>query len=98
MCVCRASTALSDALLPPVSGAAAGLGASRHRLQKDADENLASHFQSVQSISDATTLPQMLEELERHLNRAANLDALILRLRCACAGTQAWQGCRPLPT
>ena len=50
-------------------------------MQREADENLASHFVSVQSISDTTTLPQMLEELERHLNRAASLDALILQLR-----------------
>ena len=54
---------------------------AKQRLQRDANENLAHHFLSVQSISDATTLPQMLEELERHLNRAASVDALILKLR-----------------
>ena len=58
-----------------------GSAAARQRAQAEADENLASHFISVQSISDSTTLPQMLEELERHLNRAASLDALILQLR-----------------
>ncbi len=58
-----------------------GSAAARQRMQKEADENLASHFVSVQSISDTTTLPQMLEELERHLNRAASLDAIILQLR-----------------
>ena len=58
-----------------------GSAAARQQAQKEADENLASHFVSVQSISDTTTLPQMLEELERHLNRAASLDALILQLR-----------------
>ena len=61
----------------------AGPVTARRRLQKEADDNLANHFESVQTISDATTLPQMLEELERHLNRAASMDALILRLRCA---------------
>jgi hypothetical protein len=54
---------------------------AKQRLQRDADENLAHHFLSVQAISDSTTLPQMLEELERHLNRAASVDALILKLR-----------------
>ena len=58
-----------------------GSAAARQGMQREADENLASHFVSVQSISDTTTLPQMLEELERHLNRAASLDALILQLR-----------------
>ncbi|CAL5229934.1 g13360 [Coccomyxa viridis] len=58
-----------------------GSAAARQSAQAEADENLASHFISVQSISDSTTLPQMLEELERHLNRAASLDALILQLR-----------------
>ena len=58
-----------------------GSAAARQQAHKEADENLASHFVSVQSISDTTTLPQMLEELERHLNRAASLDALIMQLR-----------------
>ena len=74
------STALTDSLLPGTSSAATGTGTSKQRLEKDADENLANHFQAVQAISDSTTLPQMLEELERHLNRAASLAALILRL------------------
>ena len=69
-----------------------GSGAARQRAQAEADENLASHFISVQSISDSTTLPQMLEELERHLNRAASLDALILQLRCGNASISNLHG------
>lgn len=79
----RVSDALADNLLPGTMSGGAGPVTSRRRLQKEADDNLANHFESVQTISDATTLPQMLEELERHLNRAASMDALILRLRCA---------------
>ena len=66
-------------------------------MQREADENLASHFVSVQSISDTTTLPQMLEELERHLNRAASLDALILQLRCGALSPHSASACPESP-
>ena len=39
------------------------------------------HYDSIQKISDSTTLPQMLMELERGLDRAANVDVLIAELR-----------------
>lgn len=84
LCVlaCSASNRLADSLGSPGSGnKRLGAETARQQQQKDADENLANHFVSVQTISDTTTLPQMLEELERHLNRAASLDALVLRLR-----------------
>ena len=51
--------------------------------QNEADTNLQNHFQSIQRISDTTTLPQMLVELERGLDRAANVDLLISQLRYA---------------
>lgn len=79
----RVSDPLAQNVLPGVRSGSAGPVSARQRLQKEADDNLANHFESVQAISDATTLPQMLEELERHLNRAASVDALILRLRYA---------------
>ena len=79
---CSASNRLADSLAGPGTGnRRLGTESARQQQQKDADENLANHFVSVQTISDTTTLPQMLEELERHLNRAASLDALVLRLR-----------------
>ena len=39
------------------------------------------HYDSIQKISDTTTLPQMLVELEKGLDRAANVDVLISELR-----------------
>ena len=81
-CAYRVSDALADNLLPGNRPGGMGSITSRQRLQKEADDNLENHYKSVQTISDATTLPQMLDELDRHLNRAAGLDALILRLRC----------------
>lgn len=79
---CSTSNRLADSLGGPGSGnRRPGSETARQKQQKDADDNLANHFVSVQTISDTTTLPQMLEELERHLNRAASLDALVLRLR-----------------
>lgn len=80
---CSAANRLADTL-GGVSGTGdrrPGSESARQQMQRDADENLANHFTSVQTISDTTTLPQMLEELERHLNRAASLDALVLKLR-----------------
>ena len=56
---------------------------------EDAAANLVHHFHSVQVISDSTTLPQMMLELEKHLNRSAAVDVLIERLRCAA--------CNPSP-
>ena len=61
-------------------------------VQGEADANLQNHFQSIQSISDSTTLPQMLVELARGLDRAANVDVLIAQLRygvCMCWCAQA---------
>lgn len=79
---CSASNRLTDSFgIPGDGNKRHGPESARQQQQRDADENLANHFASVQTISDTTTLPQMLEELERHLNRAASLDALILRLR-----------------
>lgn len=76
------STTVADRLGFPTYGEGQSeVETAKQQLQRDADENLAHHFQSVQGISDTTTLPQMLEELERHLNRAASVDVLILRLR-----------------
>lgn len=49
--------------------------------QQDAKANMQKHFDSIQKISDTTTLPQMLIELERGLDRAANVDLLIAELR-----------------
>lgn len=49
--------------------------------QQDSHANMQKHFDSIQKISDTTTLPQMLIELERGLDRAANVDVLISELR-----------------
>lgn len=52
------------------------------KAQQDPQANMQKHFDSIQKISDSTTLPQMLIELERGLDRAANVDVLISELRC----------------
>ena len=39
------------------------------------------HFENIQRISDGTTLPQMLLELERGLERAASVDVILGELR-----------------
>lgn len=49
--------------------------------QQDPKVNMQKHYDSIQRISDSTTLPQMLIELERGLDRAANVDIVIAELR-----------------
>ena len=49
--------------------------------QKEAEKNLQAHFENIQRISDGTTLPQMLLELERGLERAASVDLILGELR-----------------
>ena len=41
------------------------------------------HFHKIQEISDSTTLPQMLVELGKGLDRVANVDAIVSDLRHA---------------
>ncbi len=40
------------------------------------------HFDKIQNISDSTTLPQMLVELGKGLDRVANVDVIVTELRC----------------
>lgn len=51
-------------------------------LHVEADTNLQNHFDSIQIISERTTLPQMLLELAKGLSRTADVSSLILRLKC----------------
>ena len=50
-------------------------------LHIEADTNLQNHFDSIQIISERTTLPQMLLELVKGLSRTADVSSLILRLK-----------------
>lgn len=48
---------------------------------QDAQRSLQNHFENIQRISDGTTLPQLLVELERGLDRAASIDLILAELR-----------------
>lgn len=50
-------------------------------LSVEADTNLQNHFDSIQIISERTTLPQMLTELVKGLSRTADVSTLIMRLK-----------------
>ncbi|KAL4536777.1 hypothetical protein Ndes2437B_g06181 [Nannochloris sp. 'desiccata'] len=53
----------------------------------DAGAHLQHHFDSIQQIVDATTLPSLLLPLSRSLAAAAGIDASLERLRLAKGGT-----------
>ena len=59
----------------------AGHSAASAQLESEADANLQSHFDSIQIISERTTLPQMLAELSKGLNRHADVATLVLQLK-----------------
>ena len=46
------------------------------------DAGLQRHFESIQSISDSTTLPQALRDLQRHVARLTGVHQLLDLLRC----------------
>ncbi|GAB4822135.1 hypothetical protein N2152v2_009181 [Parachlorella kessleri] len=50
-------------------------------LQKDAEAHLQHHFDSIQDIADNTTIPSLLPALAAALNRAADVDSLLEKLR-----------------
>ena len=73
MPVCRTATSAA----PAHSSCEAEQGS----LQCEADANLQNHFDSIQIISERTTLPQMLLELVKGLSRTADVSGLILQLK-----------------
>ncbi|KAK9800840.1 hypothetical protein WJX73_007176 [Symbiochloris irregularis] len=63
------------------STAPSGAPDSSTGLSGEADTNLQNHFDSIQIISERTTLPQMLTELVKGLSRTADVSTLIMRLK-----------------
>jgi hypothetical protein len=51
------------------------------QLERETEENLLTHFQSIQSIADGTTLPQLLAELRVRIGRAADVDRILQQLQ-----------------
>lgn len=48
---------------------------------QDAEAHLQHHFDSIQDIADNTTIPSLLPALAAALNRVADVDSLLERLR-----------------
>ncbi|KAK9811692.1 hypothetical protein WJX72_008483 [[Myrmecia] bisecta] len=55
--------------------------AAGESLHQEVDRDLQHHFHNIQRVMDSTTLPGMLGEMEAHLNRKADADHLLQRLR-----------------
>ncbi len=65
-----------------VSNRAQGAGEAEAELCAEVERDLAHHFENIQRVTDSTTLPGMLGEMEAHLNRKADTDHLLQLLRC----------------
>ena len=76
----RSKYCLRRDLSTPTFGGS-GSNAAAAQLETEADANLQSHFDSIQIISERTTLPQMLAELGKGLNRHADVATLVLQLK-----------------
>ena len=57
---------------------------------EEAEKNLQAHFENIQRISDSTTLPQMLGELEKGLERVASIDVILSELRWVLPPFDLW--------
>lgn len=53
---------------------------------QDAEAHLQHHFDSIQDIADNTTVPSLLPALAAALNRAADVESLLEKLRWGWVG------------
>jgi peroxin-3 len=72
--------ALTDTFLPRLADSRDD-GLYCRGTRKDADAHLQQHFQTIQDISDSTTLPQMLPTLQTNLAKNADVNTLHQRLK-----------------